>query len=118
MVARIEGGLENLDPLAGNLGPVQPPDQLLSLAGKHGAAHNFNPAPAGNITAGTDAGFDKHRRVGKKVSKYGADQPVGKRSTEITSLLPDTSNRPGKLLPRWPASAYSFVMLNSSASAL
>ena len=39
----VDGGLENLHPLARDHGAAQPADQLLALAGEHGAADDFDP---------------------------------------------------------------------------
>jgi len=39
----VNAGLEDQNPLASNQGTLDPPDQLLGLARKHGADHDFNP---------------------------------------------------------------------------
>ena len=43
-VAGVDGGLEDLDPLPGDLGAAQPADQLLALAAEHAADDHFDPA--------------------------------------------------------------------------
>ena len=44
-IARVDGRLEDFDPLAGEFGALQPSDEFLCLARKHGAADDFNPPP-------------------------------------------------------------------------
>lgn len=44
-VAGVDGGFKDLDVLAGNARPLEAADQLLGLAGEHGPADDFQPAP-------------------------------------------------------------------------
>ncbi|OIQ64989.1 hypothetical protein GALL_534570 [mine drainage metagenome] len=46
VIAVIQGWLEHLDPLAGDDGPLDAPDELLGLAGEHGAANDLQRALA------------------------------------------------------------------------
>ena len=62
VVAGVEGGLEDFDPLPGNAGTGEAANQLFGFARKHGAAHHFNPAPARGVVAVANAGFNKHRQ--------------------------------------------------------
>lgn len=48
-VARVDGGLEYLDALVGELGAAQPPYKLLGLAREHRAAYNLYAAPVFRI---------------------------------------------------------------------
>ena len=50
---------EDLDALARNAGPFQPPDQLLGLSGEHTSADDFNPSAA--LT--TEMRFEEHYLV-------------------------------------------------------
>ena len=43
-VAGVDGGLEDLDTLAGDLGAAQPADELFALAAEHAADDDFDPA--------------------------------------------------------------------------
>lgn len=45
-IARVDGGLEYLHTLFGKLSALQAAYQLLRLSGEHGAADNFDSAPA------------------------------------------------------------------------
>jgi hypothetical protein len=44
MISFIQSRFENLYPLTGDFGAVEPADQFFGFSGKHGAADNFDPA--------------------------------------------------------------------------
>ena len=46
VVAVVDHRLHDQRPLAGDLGPAEPPDQLLALAGEHRAADDLEPPAA------------------------------------------------------------------------
>ena len=66
VVARIERGLKDFDPLSRNAGPGEAANQFFGLARKHGAAHHFNPPPARGVVAVANAWFNKQGTGGLK----------------------------------------------------